>query len=158
MSRAEWLFYHLCRLTLALVFVYAGAVKIQDVVAFAGHVAAYQILPYAMNYLIAATLPYVEFLAGVLLLLNVRVRPALVAIGGMTLVFMAALVSVLLRGLDIDCGCFDPTGGEDVSAGVALLRDVGLMALVALTWFMRSRLTTRSAKCETRGEEALKAR
>jgi hypothetical protein len=140
-----------------LVFVYAGAVKIQDVVAFAGHVAAYQILPYAMNYLVAATLPYIEFLAGVLLLLNVRVRPALVAIGGMTLVFMAALVSVLLRGLDIDCGCFDPAGGEDVSAGVALLRDVGLMALVALTWFMRSRLTRRSAKCETRGEEALEA-
>ena len=115
MSRVEWLFYHLCRLILALVFVYAGAVKIQDVVAFAGHVAAYQILPYAMNYLVAATLPYVEFLAGVLLLLNVRFRPALVAIGGMTLVFIAALVSVLLRGLDIDCGCFDPAGGEEES-------------------------------------------
>ena len=153
MSRVEWLFYHLCRLILALVFIYAGAVKIQDVVAFAGHVAAYQILPYAMNYLVAATLPYVEFLAGVLLLLNVRVRPALVAIGGMTLVFMVALVSVLLRGLDIDCGCFDPAGGEDVSAGIALLRDVGLMVLVGLTWALRSRLTTRSAKCEVRGEE-----
>lgn len=148
MSRVEWLFYHLCRLILALVFVYAGAVKIQDVVAFAGHVAAYQILPYAMNYLVAATLPYVEFLAGVLLLLNVRVRPALVAIGGMTLVFMVALVSVLLRGLDIDCGCFDPAGGEDVSAGIALLRDVGLMVLVGLTWALRSRLTAGSAKCE----------
>ena len=158
MSRVEWLFYHLCRLILALVFVYAGAVKIQDVVAFAGHVAAYQILPYAMNYLVAATLPYVEFLAGVLLLLNIRVRPALVAIGGMTLVFMVALVSVLLRGLDIDCGCFDPAGGEDVSAGIALLRDVGLMVLVGLTWVLRSRLTTRSAKSETRVEEGLKAR
>ena len=153
MSRAEWLFYHLCRLTLALVFVYAGAVKIQDVVPFTGHVAAYQILPYAMNYLVAATLPYVEFLAGVLLLLNIRVRPALVAIGGMTLVFMVALVSVLLRGLDIDCGCFDPAGGEDVSAGIALLRDVGLMVLVGLTWVLRSRLTSGSAKCEVRGEE-----
>ena len=148
MSRVEWLFYHLCRLILALVFVYAGAVKIQDVVAFAGHVAAYQILPYAMNYLVAATLPYVESLAGVLLLLNVRVRPALVAIGGMTLVFMVALVSVLLRGLDIDCGCFDPAGGEDVSAGIALLRDVGLMVLVGLTWALRNRLTAGSAKCE----------
>ena len=155
MNRVAWLVYHLCRLTLALVFVYAGAVKIQDVVAFAGHVAAYQILPYAMNYLVAATLPYVEFLAGVLLLLNVRVRPALVAIGGMTLIFMAALVSVLWRGLDIDCGCFDPAGGQDVSAGMALIRDVGLMALVALTWFLRSRLTAGSAKREPRGEAAL---
>lgn len=130
--------YHLARLTLALVFIYAGAVKSQDVVAFAGHVAAYQILPYAMNYLVAATLPYVEFFAGVLLLLNVRVRPALVTIGGMTLVFMVALTSVLIRDLGIDCGCFDPAGGENVTAGVALLRDVGLMVLVVLAWWLRN--------------------
>ena len=155
MNRSQWLLYHLGRLILALVFVYSGAVKIQDIVAFAGHVAAYQLLPYAVNYLVAATLPYVEFLAGVLLLLNVRVRPALVAIGGMTLLFMAALISVLLRGLDIDCGCFDPAGGQDVSAGTALLRDVGLMALVALTWWMRGRLTAGSAKGEARGEKTL---
>ncbi|MGK2943246.1 MAG: MauE/DoxX family redox-associated membrane protein [Desulfuromonadales bacterium] len=132
-------FYHLARLTLALVFVYAGAVKMQDVVAFAGHVAAYQILPYAMNYLVAATLPYVEFLAGVMLLLNTRVRPALLVIGAMTLAFMAALVSVLLRGLAIDCGCFDPGGGQDVTAGVALLRDIALMALVVMVWWLRVR-------------------
>ena len=153
MSRFQWFFYHLVRLSLALVFVYAGAVKIQDIVAFAGHVAAYQILPYAMNYLVAATLPYVELLAGVLLLLNVRVRPALVAIGSMILLFMVALVSVLLRGLDIDCGCFDPAGGQDVGAGTALLRDIGLMVLVVLTWWLRSRLGSRGAWRVARGEE-----
>jgi uncharacterized membrane protein YphA (DoxX/SURF4 family) len=142
--------YHLARLILALVFVYAGAVKAQDVVAFAGHVAAYQILPYAMNYFVAATLPYVEFLAGVLLLLNVRIRPALVVVGSLTLVFMVALSSALLRGLEIDCGCFDPGGGQDVTAGVALWRDVGLMVLVVLTWWLRSRTISGSAKCETR--------
>ena len=153
MSRFQWFFYHLVRLSLALVFVYAGAVKIQDIVAFAGHVAAYQILPYAMNYLVAATLPYVELLAGVLLLLNVRVRPALVGIGSMILLFMVALVSVLLRGLDIDCGCFDPAGGQDVGAGTALLRDIGLMVLVVLTWWLRSRLGSRGAWRVARGEE-----
>jgi len=145
--------YHLARLVLAAVFVYAGAVKMQDVVAFAGHVAAYQILPYALNYLVAATLPYVEFLAGIMLLLNARVRPALVAVGGMTLLFMAALVSVLLRGLEIDCGCFDPGGGQNVTAGVALLRDVGLMGLVVLVWRLRSRLTARDASREPRDED-----
>lgn len=155
MKRLQWFLYHLARLCLSMVFVYAGAVKIQDVVAFAGHVAAYQILPYAVNYLVAATLPYVEFLAGILLLMNLRVRPALIVIGGMTLVFMTALVSVLLRGLDIDCGCFDPAGGQEVSAGMALLRDVGLMTLVALTWLLRSRLTAGSARREVGSEETL---
>ncbi len=144
--------YHLFRLILALIFIYAGAVKMQDVVAFASHVAAYQILPYAMNYLVATTLPYMEFLAGIILLLNARVRPALVVVGGMNLVFMVALVSVLLRGLDIDCGCFDPSGGQDVTVGVALLRDVGLMILVVLTWWLRT--NERNAGCGTRDEEA----
>jgi uncharacterized membrane protein YphA (DoxX/SURF4 family) len=153
MMNAQQAFYHLARLALSLVFVYAGAVKMQDVVAFAGHVAAYQILPYALNYLVAATLPYVEFLAGVMLLLNVRVRPALVAVGGMTLGFMAALISVLARGLEIDCGCFDPGGGQDVTAGAALLRDIGLVALMILVWWLRSRITARDAGHGTRGEE-----
>ncbi len=146
MTGLKGVLYHLARLTLALVFVYAGAVKMQDVVVFAGHVAAYQILPYALNYLVAATLPYIEFLAGVLLLLNLRVRPALVVVGAMTACFMAALVSVLARGLEIDCGCFDPGGGQEVTAGVALLRDIGLMALAVTTWWLRNRTTAGSAR------------
>lgn len=153
MNRLKLSLYHLARLALALVFIYAGAVKMQDVVTFAGHVAAYQILPYAMNYLVAATLPYVEFLAGVLLLLNARVRPALLAVGSMTLVFMAALSSVLVRGLNIDCGCFDPGGGQDVTAGVALLRDVGLMILVVLVWWLRT--TGRDEESGPRNVESL---
>lgn len=152
MRSVSQVLYHLARLALALVFVYAGAVKMRDVVAFAGHVAAYQVLPYAVNYLVAVTLPYVEFLAGVMLLLNVRVRPALAVIGGMTLIFMAALVSVLVRGLEIDCGCFDPAGGREVTAGVALLRDFGLMALIMLAWWLRSRSESRSARCVASGE------
>lgn len=138
MNAVQRFIFHLVRLVLAMVFVYAGAVKMQDVVAFASHVAAYQLLPYAMNYLVAATLPYVEFLAGVILLLNARVRPALLVIGTMTSIFIVALVSVLLRGLDIDCGCFDPGGGQDVTAGTALLRDLALMVLILLAWRLRA--------------------
>lgn len=139
MSAWQKVVFHLARLFLAGVFIYAGWVKMRDLTAFAGHIAAYQILPYAGNYLVAATLPYIEFLAGVLLLLNRRIRPALVVLGGLLLVFMAALASVLVRGLEIDCGCFDPGGGQDVSAETALWRDAGLLVLVGLTWWLRSR-------------------
>lgn len=142
MMAVKRILYHLARLILAVVFIYAGAVKAKDVTAFAGFVAAYQILPFALNYFVAATLPYVEFLAGVLLLLNVRVRPALAVIGGMNIVFIIALTSVLIRGLDIDCGCFDPGGGQEVSAAVALWRDVGLMVLVVLAWWLRGALAS----------------
>ena len=138
----RWALYHLARLILAMLFVYAGAVKMQDVIAFAGHVAAYQILPYAANYLVASTLPYVEFLAGVMLLLNLRVRPALVTVAAMTVVFMVALISVLWRGLEIDCGCFNPGGGQETTAGVALLRDIGLLVLIIVAWWLRNQIAS----------------
>ena len=45
-------------------------------------------------------------------------------------VFLAALVFNLARGLDINCGCFS-TGSEApaMSAGWYLLRDVGFLAV-----------------------------
>ena len=64
MKRTGRISYHLCRLLLGGVFVWAGAVKALDVPAFAGQVATYQLLPYAWNYAVAATLPFVELLAG----------------------------------------------------------------------------------------------
>ena len=144
MRHAERIAYHLMRIALAGTFLYAGFVKTSDVLGFARQIAGYQLLPYAVNVLLAATLPYVESLAGVLLLFNVRVRPALLVIGVLLLVFMAALVSVLSRGLEIDCGCFNPGDGQGVSAAEALWRDVALMAVVVCTWWLRSRELCRS--------------
>lgn len=127
--------YHLCRILLGGTFVYAGLVKSGDVTAFAGEIANYQILPYAWNYLLAAILPSVEFLAGAFLLANRKVRPAALLLGGLNLVFIAVLASVLWRGLDIDCGCFRP--GASTTPAMALWRDIGLLLLVAGTFWLR---------------------
>lgn len=130
--------YHACRLLLGGLFLYAGAVKAGDVVAFARDVANYRILPYGWNYVVAATLPYMEILAGGLLLLNRRVRPAALVAGALDIGFIAALVSVVVRGLDIDCGCFAPGDGH-TSAQAALLRDLGILALAVLCYRLRGR-------------------
>ncbi len=131
--------YHGARLVLGATFLYAGWLKASDPVAFARSVANYQLLPYSWNYLVAAALPYVEILAGTLLVINRRVRPAALVIGGLNLVFIAALVSVVARGLDIDCGCFDPSGESHTSAVEALVRDLGLMVLVVLSYVLRGK-------------------
>lgn len=132
MNRAWTVVYHLSRLLLGAVFIYAGVVKGLDPVGFAGEIANYQILPYRLNFLVATTLPWVEMLAGLLLVVHCKVRPAALVIGGMNLVFIVALSSLLVRGLDIDCGCFRP--GEHTSIQAALWRDAGLMALVVATF------------------------
>ncbi len=129
--------YHGSRLVLAAVFIYAGAVKGNDIVAFAGQIANYQILPYAWNYLIASILPYLELLCGMLLLLNRRVRPAVLVLLILNIIFMVALTSAILRGFDIDCGCFTPDSENPTSPLAALWRDVGLLVLMIATWTLR---------------------
>ena len=122
----------LCRWLVGGLFLYAGAVKAGDVVAFAGDVANYQLFPYAINFLIAAALPYIEMLAGALLVLNRRVRASALILAGLNLVFIVVLLSALARGLDIDCGCFS-SAGEGVSTVVsALIRDLALMVPIIL--------------------------
>ncbi len=140
MSRAGFFLYHSCRLVLGGLFLYAGVIKANDVVTFARDVANYQILPYSWNYLVAATLPYVEGVAGLLLVTNSRVRPATLVLGGLNVVFMIALASVIARGLDIDCGCFNPGSEHKTSAGMALLRDSGILLLAFVTYRLRGRM------------------
>ncbi|MEZ4599857.1 MAG: MauE/DoxX family redox-associated membrane protein [Syntrophotaleaceae bacterium] len=135
MRRFYPLFPHACRLALAGIFLYAGIVKALDVTAFAGSVANYKILPYQLNFLVAAGLPYVEMVAGLLLLLNRQVRPATLVLGAMNTVFIVALISVIIRGLDIDCGCFRPAGEGHTTAQAALVRDLGIMVLAVVTFF-----------------------
>lgn len=131
------LVYHGCRLVLGGLFLYAGLIKAGDVTAFARDVAAYELLPYALNYLVAATLPYVEIVAGALLVANRHVRAASLLLAVLTVVFMGAIVSVLLRGLEVDCGCFGGSGATP--PGLALLRDFVILGLAHLTFYGRSR-------------------
>lgn len=129
--------YHGSRLALAAVFIYAGVVKANDIVAFAGQIANYQILPYTWNYLVASILPYLELLCGILLLLNMRVRPAVLVLFVLNLIFMAVLFSAIIRGFDIDCGCFKPGSANPTTPVAALWRDVGLLLLMIMTWILR---------------------
>jgi len=143
MERLLRMTYHLCRLLLGGIFLYAGLTKSMDVTRFAGDIAAYRILPYQWNYLAAATLPYVEFMAGLLLVINRRVRPATLLLALLTLGFIAALGSVIYRGLDIDCGCF---GAGSATPGQALWRDLGLLVLAHFTFHLRNRFVPSSSR------------
>lgn len=123
------------RVVLGGVFLYAGGLKIADPVAFAGNIAAYKLLPTFGNYLVAAILPWVELLCGLLLVAGYRVRAAATLVLIMNLIFVAALTSAIVRGLDIDCGCFRQNGPR-TTPWAALLRDLALIAgnLILLRW------------------------
>ena len=121
-----------CRCLVGGIFFYAGALKMADVIVFAGEVAAYHLIPHNFTYLVAAILPSIEVLIGALLLLDCRVRGAAFLAGVLNLIFIFALVSALARGLNISCGCFGL--GHDSTVLKALSRDLALMVAIVVTF------------------------
>jgi len=129
-------------------FLVAAAPKLLDPAAFALAVDNYHFLPSVFVNLGALVLPWVELLVGLILLLGpggegrlaglTEAAAALSAL--MYLSFFIALASVLIRGYDISCGCFNPVGTEPVDA-LYLVRDGGLFGLSLLVYFRHAKLT-----------------
>jgi len=118
------------RLYLGGVFLVACLHKIADPAGFALDVATYQLLPLGLVNLTALVLPWVELLAGAMLVVGFRTRAAALLVAGMMLIFMIALGWALHLGLDMSCGCFASASGEqDSISGLTLLRDGTWLAL-----------------------------
>lgn len=132
---AHWL-YVLARLALGGVFVFAGTVKLADPGAFAEVVARYDMAPAVLVPWVAVGLPALEVLAGLGLILDAR--GSLTTISVMLVMFATVLWFGVLRGLEIDCGCFSPEElSEQDGLRQALLRDLVMMAGAAYLYFWR---------------------
>lgn len=117
-----------CRLVVGGIFIYASADKLMNPAAFAEVIHHYRIVPFPLLHLCAHLLPVVELVCGLALVLGIRQRGAALLAGGLTLIFMAAITSALIRNLDISCGCFNTDGGHSVGLDL-LWRDGILLAL-----------------------------
>jgi putative oxidoreductase len=94
------------RLLLGGYFVYASLDKILDPAGFAKAVYQWQVLAPVPANLLAVTLPWVEALAGGLLILGVWRREAALVIALLLAVFLVAAGDVVARGVDVEnCGC-----------------------------------------------------
>ena len=100
----------LLRSGLGGLFVYAGALKIGNPIAFADSVATFKLLPEAVINPFALALPIYEILLGALLLANRAVGVAAMGLLVLCTVFFAALASALARGIPVECGCFGSGG------------------------------------------------
>jgi putative oxidoreductase len=93
-------------LGLAGVFIYAGVNKFGDPLQFADSIAAFAILPSVVINLLALSLPPFEIGCGLLLLWSQTRRVGALSVALLSLVFFTSLLSALVRGLTLDCGCF----------------------------------------------------
>ena len=107
---------------------------VPDLAAFAGDVVNYHVPPRALANLVAITLPWIELLAGGLLVCGIWKRASALIITALMVVFLAAIGWALAHGYDIRCGCFGTVEARKVGL-VALLEDGAMLAMAAwLAW------------------------
>ena len=128
------------RTILAIIFLWAGVVKIFDRDAFAIILEAYKFLPDTWIMPVAVGLPAIEILAAIGLLFDVR--GSLTTVTALLFLFLAILSYGIWLELDIDCGCFgpgDPEGEAYKGLRPALYRDLVMLAGAAYLYVWRVR-------------------
>ncbi|NDV62685.1 hypothetical protein G0Q06_09505 [Puniceicoccales bacterium CK1056] len=124
---------------ISLFFFFSGISKLLDPAAFSMAIERYQLVGGTLSWAIALWLPWLEcMLAATLWSRNWRL-PSLALLIGMMGVFQIALLSALLRGLDISCGCF----GTEVESGVlfSFIRNFFLLGAILLVMLRRPSTT-----------------
>ncbi len=129
------------RLVLGGLFVYAGAAKALEPLDFAQNIRNYQLVGQSLSFMAALVLPWLEILAGACLVAGIWKRGAALVISVLLVFFIVLTAVTMVRGLDVDCGCFGPAARK-AGWGV-ILEDLGMLAL-GLVVLLEKRTGTRT--------------
>jgi uncharacterized membrane protein YphA (DoxX/SURF4 family) len=115
-------------------FVWSGLLKAVDPAAFVMSVRSFRLVPDPYAAWVALGLPWLEILAGLAVVTGILRLGGLLLLNVSLVVFIGALISAVVRGLDVDCGCFGGKG--TTSAWEGLVRN-GLLLVVggSLAWW-----------------------
>lgn len=114
------------RIVLGVVFIFAAVYKVSGPELFAKSIVNYKLLPIFLINILAITLPWIELCAGLLLIFGVAVKENSTILSGLLLIFIIAIAISLMRGLDIECGCFGTVDGAKVGVQ-KILENIGLL-------------------------------
>ena len=132
----------LFRIIVGGIFFYAGSLKINDLQSFELSIRNYQILNDPWVGILAMTLPPLEMILGITILIKFLYQGALL-IACMTMsVFIASLLSLLARNIDINCGCL----GLNTSVQIQITIDI-LIVLMCIFLMKYSKRITRNVSC-----------
>ncbi len=126
-----------CQLAIGVIFGAAGLAKLGNLPAFAYEIHNFRIIPIPTENVLAMTLPWIEILMGLALVLGIRERAAAVLSALLMTVFTLAVVQALVRDLNINCGCFGKADAQAVGLK-KLAENLGMLA-VAVVASLRTR-------------------
>jgi uncharacterized membrane protein YphA (DoxX/SURF4 family) len=127
------------RWILGATFIYASYSKILAPAVFAKIIYGYDLFPAILINLFAITLPFIELIAGLALIVGVYPRSAALIINAMLLAFIISLSINIIRGHEFDCGCFAIDADSQATfSGPLLIRDFFYFALGIYVFLFRN--------------------
>ena len=128
-------------------FVVSGILKINHAADLAATIAGFQLhIPGAVIAVLAVALPPLEILLGLYLTSGFLLFAASTTAFVLLLIFIAVLISVVLRGLAVPCGCFGP-GDTEPTTWATVGRDAiaALLPAYLMWWSQRHQRLFRRA-------------
>jgi putative oxidoreductase len=119
------------QIVVGLLFLLAALAKIVDPASLAREVHNFHLAPFWSEHLVAMTLPWVELVTGLALVLGIRPRAGAWVAGVLLVAFTFGVAFAMARGLNFACGCFGTADGTRVG-GTKLLENLVMLALAAL--------------------------
>ncbi len=95
------------RLIIGGIFVYASYDKLLNQEEFSKAIYNYKFLPEVFINIFAIVIPYIELIAGLLLIFGIFKQGSSFIIIMLLVMFIIALTQAYARGLDINCACFE---------------------------------------------------
>ena len=128
------------RFLIGALFVYSSVPHVFNAMGLASSIYNYRLFPAPIIGLSAAIIPWVSLLAGLSLILGVKIRAASFIVSALLVIFMSLAVISVIRGIDIDCGCF--SGIARRTNWLTILEDFGmLIGALFIFFFDQARMT-----------------
>lgn len=121
------------RIVLGALFIFSGAMKLRDPMAFYDAVNSFRLLEDPLISLTVLAVPCFEIIVGLLVVFGVWARTAMTFYLGSLVVFTALILLSWMRGLDISCGCFGGSG--DTNYPVKVLTNVAHIVMASWVWW-----------------------
>ncbi len=119
-------------LILGGVFIYSGLMKLFNLEGFVIVVANYKLIPTIFIKPFAYLLPFIELGFGTMFLLGMRYRIVRHTLSGLLIIFIIALTVNLIRGINVECGCFSVISDQKSKSSEMILfiiRDIVFLSM-----------------------------
>jgi putative oxidoreductase len=130
------------RILMGGIFLMAGLAKISDPVRFMFTLREFDLFHKAVVPFLAVYLPWLELLLGLSLVLGLLYRTSALMLAVLNFLFMLAILSVISRGIVVDCGCFglfaDALKLPDMADYKAVIRNAIFISLFIYLFFAKS--------------------